>query len=75
MTIADMIALLQAMPDKSLRVVVNGYEGGYSDASGIECFKMALNVNKERWYGPHERVDYILHPETKREEVLAILVH
>lgn len=76
MTIADMIAMLQAMPDKSLRVVVNGYEGGYSEVGEVRDIELVLNVHSAWYYGPHERPDQLISEdeELKKDVVNAILV-
>lgn len=76
MTIADMIALLQAMPDKSLRIVVNGYEGGYSEVSEARDIELVLNVHSAWYYGPHDRPDQLISEDEEigRDVVNAILV-
>lgn len=53
MTVAELITLLQTCIQDH-RVVVSGYEGGYRDIGEIVTQDLALNVNKEWYYGPHD---------------------
>jgi hypothetical protein len=46
MTVKELIEKLQQL-DPDLRVVTDGYEGGYKDVSDtFESFDLALNVNE-----------------------------
>ena len=54
MTIAELITKLQSLPNQQQRVVVNGYEGGYSDVKEFDEVKIKLNQNSEWYYGAHE---------------------
>lgn len=56
MTVAELITKLQALPNQSQRVVVNGYEGGYSDVIEFEQVRIKLNHYKEWYYGAHREV-------------------
>ena len=56
MTVGELIAKLQAMPQDA-RVVVDGYEGGVDDAADPELVEVAVNVNSSTWLGDHEIVD------------------
>jgi len=56
MKVSELIEKLQAL-DPDLRVVVDGYEGGVKEASYVEVEEIALNVNEERYYGPHEIIN------------------
>lgn len=42
MTVAELIAKLQEMPQDA-RVVVDGYEGGYEDLSDVSTVDIVLN--------------------------------
>lgn len=54
MLVRELIEKLQACP-QDLRVITNGYEGGFVDIDTVgEPRTIALNVNKEWYYGPHE---------------------
>lgn len=57
MTVSELIEELQKQP-QHLRVVVDGYEGGYGDIDkdhiSVVCLK--LNVNDAWYYGEHEVV-------------------
>ena len=59
MTVKELIESLSKIQDQEVRVMVNGYEGGVDDiidkAPAIQY--VALDVNKEWYYGKHERVD------------------
>lgn len=54
MTVKELIAKLQALPNQDQLVTVNGYEGGYTDVDEIETIRLRLNVNTSWYYGPHE---------------------
>jgi hypothetical protein len=74
MTVKELIEKLQQL-DPDLRVVTDGYEGGYKDVSDtFESFDLALNVNESWYYGPHEDVDdtYRVPDKSKVEIVKAI---
>lgn len=45
-TIKDLIDKLSQHPE-NLRVMVNGYEGGFSDISGLQKITVKLNVHSE----------------------------
>ena len=55
MTVKELIQMLESYPN-DLRVVVNGYEGGYDDISPerISVTKIQLDVGTEEWEGQHE---------------------
>lgn len=53
MTVAELIAELQEMPQDA-RVVVDGYEGGLADVDYVTTVSIVLNRNKADYYGPHE---------------------
>ena len=55
MTVKELIQMLESYPN-DLRVVVNGYEGGYDDLSPerILVTKIQLGVGTEEWEGQHE---------------------
>lgn len=65
MTIKEMIEILKTMPMESI-VVVDGYEGGYSDILCPKQIKLKLNVHLEDYYGPHE--------ETSGADTEAVLI-
>ena len=56
MTVQELIDLLKTK-DPSLRVVLNGYEGGFSHIEALKKLSLKLNVNEEDFYGPHEEVE------------------
>ncbi len=65
MTVRELIEKLSQIKDQEVRVMVRGYEGGVDDiviGNGIDnktpaIIHVALDVNKEWYYGRHERVD------------------
>lgn len=54
MTVAQLIAALQQLPDQETPVFVSGYEGGYHDVDSIVRKPVLLNCNTAWYYGPHE---------------------
>ena len=58
MTVEELIAKLQTMPQKAM-VTVNGYEGGVNEVTAIgEPAPLSLNVHEEWYYGSHEYERY-----------------
>jgi hypothetical protein len=55
MKVKDLIAVLQTY-DPDLMVVRSGYAGGVDEITGHDKETIALNVNAEWYYGPHEVV-------------------
>jgi len=54
-TVAELIAHLTALPDHSARVVVDGYDGGFSDMTDISQIDVAIDVSRGvLGYGPHD---------------------
>lgn len=53
MTIKELKEKLKAYPD-NFRVLVDGYEGGFSEISEVKITKVKLNVHTESYYGPHD---------------------
>ncbi len=53
MTVGELIKALQNF-DPSHPVVVDGYEGGYSDTTYIQSIELIRNVNEPYYYGPHD---------------------
>ena len=55
MTVGELIELLEAHPP-GLRVVVNGYEGGYDDITPdlILPLRLALDIHDREYMGDHE---------------------
>lgn len=53
----DVKELIQVLQNKNqeLRIVVDGYEGGYCDISSIDEISLKLNTNKKWYYGPHDQ--------------------
>ena len=58
MTVKELIQILESYPN-DLRVVVNGYEGGFDDIAPerISVTKIQLDVGTEDWEGQHEGPD------------------
>jgi hypothetical protein len=55
MKVKDLIAVLQTY-DPDLIVIKSGYEGGVDEITQHSEETIALNVNGEWYYGPHEVV-------------------
>jgi len=62
MKIKDLILELQKH-DPEMQVVRSGYEGGVDFVANVRCHELALNVNEDWWYGPHELVIHDLQRE------------
>lgn len=62
MKVKDLIEKLQGF-DPELMVVRDGYEGGVTEANYADEVKIALNVNKEWYYGEHDA----LHSDDEHE--------
>lgn len=57
MKVKELIEALQGC-DPEAPVIVDGYEGGASEISSLSApVEIALNVNSEWYYGPHEWVE------------------
>ena len=70
MQIKELIKKLKTL-NQNKRVIINGYEGGYSDITELEELKIALNVNKGEWYfGLHD--DARGHTYTETDEAVLI---
>lgn len=54
MTVKTLITRLSRL-DPSSRVVVEGYEGGFSDVSKINAIRLNLNVTSPSYYGPYTK--------------------
>lgn len=52
MTIKELIIKLRNYPEE-MRVIIEGYEGGFNDISSIKEKTIAVDVNKEWYLGQH----------------------
>jgi hypothetical protein len=55
MQVKELIKLLSEYPE-NLDVVLQGYEGGYTENLSVQTIVVKLNHNKEWYYGEHEIV-------------------
>jgi hypothetical protein len=53
MTIKELKEKLNLYPD-DLSVLVDGYEGGFSEIAEVKKIKLKLNVHTASYYGPHD---------------------
>jgi len=53
LTVKDLIQKLSGYPG-DLRVLVEGYEGGFSEIQSLKQIHVALNRHQKDWMGPHE---------------------
>jgi len=53
MKVKELIEILIDFPP-DMRVVVDGYEGGYNDVTNIKQISIHLNIHPEWFYGAHE---------------------
>lgn len=82
MTVAQLIKVLIQIQDQETRVMVNGYEGGYSDiviTNSIDnntpaIYEIALDVNKEWYYGAHEKVDDIDRDAIRQYKIVSAII-
>ena len=74
MNVQQLIEELQKHPPE-MRVIVNGYEGGYNDLDSPEQKSIRLNVHlPDKWYyGRHDDEDYPFGSEDGSKET-ALLV-
>ncbi|MBK9322338.1 MAG: GNAT family N-acetyltransferase [Bdellovibrionaceae bacterium] len=52
----ELVTKLRSLPG-SLRILVDGYEGGFSEIAGVKIAKVKLNANSESYNGPHDEVE------------------
>lgn len=73
MTVGALIEALSKYP-KDMIIVSPGYEGGYHDGMEPSAVMMfAANINKEWYYGPHEKDDNSeKHPEAKHFQAIVV---
>ena len=77
MTVQQLIDNLSTIENKdSIVIMTNGYEGGYNDISVRipEPVAMALDVNKEWYYGRHEKVDDMYDATNSNYKVVKAIV-
>lgn len=68
MKVKELIKFLKTQ-DPELHVFTNGYEGGFKDAEAKgEIFEVALNYNKDWYYGPHQPIKLVHKEELKKYE-------
>ena len=76
MKVRELIQALSKIEDQDLRVMTSGYEGGFDDletkANNIQF--MALDVNKEWYYGKHEPVDNLYDVPNDRYEIVKAII-
>jgi len=75
MNVQQLIEELQKYPPE-MRVIVEGYEGGYSDCKPPESTRIRLNVHaRDKWYyGRHGRESYPLGDNTDGAIETALLL-
>lgn len=66
MKVKELILRLQGC-DQEAMVVVDGYEGGFTELVKVtDRLPIALNVNRESYYGEHECVFSNDYPDARR---------
>ena len=78
MTIQELIEALQAY-DPTMRVMVDGYEGGYNDVqiSNFYTNEIALNIGSHKgvwYYGPHETASDVQDDDSHAGIVTALIL-
>jgi hypothetical protein len=72
MTVAELIEKLSQLENQEAIVMASGYEGGYDDINlDFQEVDMALDVNREWYYGKHELAEGLY---GKYEVVKAIIL-
>ena len=75
MTIRELIALLTALPDHSLRVVAPGPEDcGYADITTVQSIRLILNDTTRIFGGPHTDASEWIQPPAGAVVVDAIVI-
>lgn len=76
MTVRELINSLSTIQDKDNTIVmVKGYEGGYDDIDNIpEVAYMALDVNKQWYYGKHKKVDTPTNYQQGKHKIVKAIV-
>lgn len=74
MKVRDLIEKLQ-QHDPEMMVVVDGYEGGVGELQYVQTANVALNFNKEGYYGEHESVTdgYLTEEEQKLHPIVTVV--
>ena len=75
MTVKELIQMLEAYPN-DLRVVVNGYEGGFDDITPDRIFviQIQLDVGTKDWEGQHEEPDFLRKGTSRTGDIVDALV-
>lgn len=55
MTVKELINRLQQIPNQEMRVVVNGYEGGFDDIKEPKVIIAYQRIDNEWWDGKYEQ--------------------
>ena len=71
MTVSELIAQLQQYPE-DMRVIVDGYEGGYDDIKSVHTIPIMVNVNDQSYMGSHD--DPFYDDETADETAVHLTV-
>lgn len=70
MKIKELISKLSEL-DQDLEVFVHGYEGGLESVDEIgDETEVALNVNEDWFYGPHEEERHLLNEQKGKFETI-----
>lgn len=78
MKVKKLIQILAELDPEAI-VVVSGYEGGVEDIDYVKEHRVALNVNKQSYFGKHE-IDWFSdsfeqdYPESKYEIVKGVYI-
>lgn len=73
MTVRELIEKLQTL-DADAMVVVDGYESGVDELQRVEVTDIALNYNKQWYYGQHEPVAHIVNrDDVDQHEIVSVV--
>lgn len=74
MTVKDLIKYLSHL-DQDTKVVTRGYEGGYCELESIHKSLLAVDFNKEYYYGKHEDLEQTRHfPEKQVKNIECFVI-
>ena len=76
MTVKQLIEKLSTIEDQEVIVMAPGYEGGVRDIEDntLAIIHVALDVNTEWYYGPHERVDDMYNATNSNYKVVKAII-
>ena len=77
MKISELIEKLEKIKDEDgdIDVLVDGYEGGYTEPSFVHVKSVIYNYHNQWYYGRHEDVNSAVHKPEKAEIKKAVCIN